>query len=118
MRLPKLFGKVKDTGVEIKLLKEISAKVNELPAELNVHKQIQKVYAARREAVEVNESKIDFATAEALAFATLLHEGYGVRISGQDVERGTFSHRHSKVNDQKVDREKYVPLNKMLSVEE
>lgn len=48
----------------------------------------------------------------------MLHEGYGVRISGQDVERGTFSHRHSKLNDQKIDREKYTPLSKLLSTED
>lgn len=42
---------------------------------------------------------IDFATGEALAFATLLQEGYGVRVSGEDVERATFSHRHAALND-------------------
>lgn len=44
--------------------------------------------------------EVDFATAEQLAFATLVREGYGVRLSGQDVERGTFSHRHAVLHDQ------------------
>lgn len=52
LRLPTLFGRVKDTGVDVALLKEISAKINDLPSDLNVHKTIQKVYSARREAIE------------------------------------------------------------------
>lgn len=48
----------------------------------------------------MDNTGIDFATAEALAFATLLHEGYSVRLSGQDVGRATFSHRHAALNDQ------------------
>lgn len=63
-------------------MKEISAKINDIPSEINVHKTIQKVYAARRESIEQTESKIDYAGAEALAFGSLLYEGYGVRISG------------------------------------
>lgn len=47
---------------------------------------------------------------ESLAFGSLLHEGYGVRLSGQDVERGTFSHRHALISDQKRDVEKHVFL--------
>ena len=50
---------------------------------------------------------------ESLAFATLLHEGYGLRLSGQDVERGTFSHRHSIINDQKNDIPKFNFLKKV-----
>lgn len=61
---------------------------------------IHKIYHARRLSIESGEG-IDFGTAEALAFGTLLEEGYNVRLSGQDVERGTFSHRHSVIVDQK-----------------
>ena len=50
---------------------------------------------------------------ESLAFASLLHEGYGVRLSGQDVERGTFSHRHSLISDQKRDVPKFHFLKKI-----
>ena len=59
---------------------------------------------------DVNEKNIDWATAEALAFASLLADGYGVRLSGQDVGRGTFSQRHSVLRNQK-DNSRYVPLN-------
>jgi len=50
---------------------------------------------------------------ESLAFGTLLHNGYGVRLSGQDVERGTFSHRHAYISDQKKDVPKYFFLKKI-----
>ena len=56
---------------------------------------------------------IDWATAEALAFGSLLVEGYPVRLSGQDCTRGTFSHRHSAVIDQ-LTEERYYPLNNIL----
>ena len=54
---------------------------------------------------------VDWAMAEAVAFGSLLIEGVHVRLSGQDVERGTFSHRHHVLHDQKRDRVTYVPLN-------
>lgn len=57
------------------------------------------------------------ATAEALAFATILRDGYGVRLSGQDVERGTFSQRHSVLIDQK-NQSKYSPISRVISKEE
>ena len=63
----------------------------------------------RRKAIETGEG-IDWATAEALAFATLLDEGYPVRLSGQDCERGTFSQRHSVLIDQENEA-RYMPLN-------
>lgn len=55
-------------------------------------------------------ANIDWGTAEALAFGTLMREGFIIRLSGQDSERGTFSHRHSVLHDQDTS-EKYVPLN-------
>ena len=57
-------------------------------------------------------TKLDWATAEALAFGSLLKEGYNVRISGQDVGRGTFSQRHVMLVDQKTERT-IIPLNRM-----
>merc|ERR1719421_719832 len=71
----------------------------EIPKKFNVHRKVKKIYDNRRKAIETGEG-IDWGTAEALAFATLLREGVHVRLSGQDVERGTFSHRHAVVHDQ------------------
>ena len=64
---------------------------------------------AKRQMIETGEG-IDWATAEALAFGTLLTEGYPVRLSGQDSTRGTFSQRHSGIIDQETE-ERYLPLN-------
>ena len=68
----------------------------------------KEIYNERLESV-INGKNIDWATAESLAFATLLNEGYGVRLSGQDVGRGTFSHRHGVLYDQ-INEKRHVPL--------
>jgi len=77
-------------------------KITTLPIGFNVHPTIKKIFDERVRSMNQNEN-LDWATMESLAFATLLHEGYGVRLSGQDVERGTFSHRHAFVSDQQKD---------------
>ena len=69
------------------------------PADFNVHRTIQRFLDSRKKSVETG-SDIDWATAEALAFGSLLLEGHPVRLSGQDSERGTFSQRHSVLIDQ------------------
>ncbi len=97
------------TGVEIGKLKQLAAKITVTPPGFNVHKTIQRFLDNRRQAVESGEG-IDWATAEALAFAALLDEGYPVRLSGQDSERGTFSQRHSVLIDQETEA-RYIPLN-------
>ena len=71
----------------------ISVAIHKLPEEFTAHKRIKKIYNDRSVSV-LNGVGIDWATAEALAFASLLSEGFGVRLSGQDVGRGTFSQRH------------------------
>ncbi len=58
----------------------------------------------------VKNDSVDWAIGEALAFGSLLGEGIHVRLSGQDVERGTFSHRHQVLHDQKTDGLTYIPL--------
>lgn len=73
---------------------------------------IKKIYDQRKESIEAGTG-IDFATAESLAFGMLLKEGFNVRFSGQDVERGTFSHRHAVLVDQKTNR-KYYPMHSLL----
>lgn len=73
---------------------------------------MKKIYEARRKSIAEGKG-IDWGTAEALAFATLIDEGFHVRISGQDVERGTFSHRHAVVFDQEKDQS-YIPINSII----
>jgi 2-oxoglutarate dehydrogenase E1 component len=89
-------------------IKVIAKEIHTLPEDFNPHKRIQKIYNDRQQSI--NEGKnIDWATAESLAFATLLKDGYGVRLSGQDVGRGTFSHRHAVLYDQENEK-RFVPL--------
>jgi len=97
------------TGADTKKLLKISEKINSAPEKLNLHKTIVKILNSRKEAVK-NGSNIDWSTAEALAFGSLLEEGYPIRLVGQDSGRGTFSQRHSVLRNQK-DNSRYVPLN-------
>jgi 2-oxoglutarate dehydrogenase E1 component len=97
------------TGADTKKLLEISEKINSSSDDLNLHKTIVKILNNRKEAVR-SGSNIDWSTAEALAFGSLLEEGYPVRLVGQDSGRGTFSQRHSVLRNQK-DNSRYIPLN-------
>ena len=97
-----------ETGAPMPLLKEIGHKITDVPADFNIHKTIQRFMENRRKAIETGEG-IDWATAEALAFALTVNEGARVRLSGQDCERGTFSQRHSVLIDQETER-RYKPL--------
>ncbi|KAK9823376.1 hypothetical protein WJX72_002327 [[Myrmecia] bisecta] len=106
-------ARIRNTGVPMDFLKEVGMAITTLPPELTPHRQVKKVYDARRQVVESGEG-VDWGFAEALAFGTLLSEGNHVRLSGQDVERGTFSHRHAVVHDQKTG-EKYTPLQHVFS---
>ena len=108
---PRQKSRVRATGVSVDKLRDIGLKMSTLPKTLNVHKQLEKIFAARKDTIEKGAG-IDWGTAEALAFGTLLLEGNHVRLSGQDVQRGTFSHRHAVVTDQKTG-ENYTPLNKL-----
>jgi len=98
-------GKTSSNEEDIKL---IAKEIHSIPENFTPHKRIKKIYNDRYQSI-VNEQNIDWATAEALAFASLLADGYGVRLSGQDVGRGTFSHRHAVLYDQK-NEERFVPL--------
>jgi len=97
------------TGAELNILSNISKKINIVPSEYNIHKTIGKILDNRKQTVEQGFG-IDWATAEALAFGSLLEEGYPVRLVGQDSGRGTFSQRHSVLRNQ-VDNSRYIPLN-------
>jgi 2-oxoglutarate dehydrogenase E1 component len=97
-----------DTGVAIETLKDVGRRITAIPQDFIAHKTIQRLLQRRREMVETGTG-IDWAMAENLAFATLLNEGFPVRFSGQDSERGTFSQRHSVLIDQETER-RYTPL--------
>lgn len=104
------YANPKETGLDIDSLREIGVLTSSYPEDFNVHKSLVKILAARKSSVENGEG-IDWATAETLAFGSLLLENYPVRLSGQDVERGTFSHRHHVLHDQKVDKRMHEALN-------
>jgi 2-oxoglutarate dehydrogenase E1 component len=96
------------TAVPAPSLRELGLKMTSLPETLNAHPRLRRVIGARRKAIEEGQG-IDWATAEHLALASLLVEGSPVRLSGEDVGRGTFSQRHAVIYDQ-VTEERYVPL--------
>ncbi|MEW6641384.1 MAG: 2-oxoglutarate dehydrogenase E1 component [Pseudomonadota bacterium] len=97
------------TGVDADELKEIGRKITKVPDGFRVHRTVQRFLENRVKAIESGQG-IDWATAEALAFCTLMEEGHRVRLSGQDSERGTFSQRHSVLFDQE-DESRYTPFN-------
>ena len=96
------------TSVKEKTLINVAKKIHAIPSDFNAHRRIKKIYGDRLTSVTKGKG-IDWATSESLALATLLDEGYGVRISGQDVGRGTFSHRHGVLYDQENEN-RFVPL--------
>jgi len=97
-----------DTGIEIEKIKNLGKKLAHIPEGFNAHKTISRIYDARSKMFETGKD-FDWAMAETLAFASLVDEGYGVRLVGQDSVRGTFSQRHAAINDQ-VTGERYYPL--------
>ncbi|MBL8554450.1 MAG: 2-oxoglutarate dehydrogenase E1 component [Phenylobacterium sp.] len=96
------------TGVAKQKLLDLGRKMTTIPERIAVHKTVERVVAGRREAIESGQG-IDWATGEQFAFATLLDQGYPVRLSGQDSVRGTFSQRHSGWVDQQTEAV-YFPL--------
>ena len=97
------------TGVNENTLMSISNKINSLEDQLKVHKTIKKIFSKRHESI-LAKKNIDWSTSEALAFGSLLNEGFPVRLVGQDSGRGTFSQRHSVLRNQD-DNSRYIPLN-------
>lgn len=103
--------KVSATGVPEETLIHIGNRFSQPPpnaAEFIIHKGLLRVLAARKDMVDSRVA--DWALAEAMAFGSLMREGIHVRLSGQDVERGTFSHRHHVLHHQEVDKATYRPL--------
>ena len=97
------------TGVRKSVLQELGIKLCRIPDHFSINPKLAKLFEARSHDL-INDRPIDWATAEQLAFATLLNEKTPIRITGQDVERGTFSHRHAVLHSQ-TDKSIYEPLN-------
>jgi 2-oxoglutarate dehydrogenase E1 component len=102
-----------DTGVTEEKLKELAATLVKVPAGFTPHPRVEALLKRRCEMV-TNAGGIDWGTAETLAFASLLQEGTSVRVSGEDVRRGTFSQRHSVLFDVKTERT-FSPLSTVAS---
>ncbi len=96
------------TSISVKLFESLGRTLTTIPESLHIHKTLARVIDAKREMFAQGDG-FDWATAEALAFGSLVTEGFGVRLSGQDSGRGTFSQRHAMWIDQQ-DEHKYIPL--------
>ncbi|KAL0968739.1 hypothetical protein UPYG_G00271080 [Umbra pygmaea] len=99
-----------DTGLPSPLLQYVGAKSVDIPKEIKLHSHLAKMHVAGRRAKVENGTNLDWSTAEAMAFGSLLCQGFHIRISGQDVGRGTFSQRHAMVVCQDTD-DMFIPLN-------
>uniref|UniRef100_A0AC35TYH7 Oxoglutarate dehydrogenase (succinyl-transferring) n=1 Tax=Rhabditophanes sp. KR3021 TaxID=114890 RepID=A0AC35TYH7_9BILA len=100
---------VPSTGIDKGSVDLIMSKFCSVPEGFNLHRGLDRTLKGRTQMLQ--ENSVDWAIGEALAFGSLLKEGTHVRLSGQDVERGTFSHRHHVLHDQKIDQKTYNPLN-------
>lgn len=109
---PEQLSRIRNTGVKPEILKNVGKAITSIPETFKPHRAVKRVYDQRAQMIETEEG-VDWAVGEALAFATLLVEGNHVRLSGQDVERGTFSHRHSVLHDQETG-ERYCPLDHVI----
>ncbi|AIL62762.1 2-oxoglutarate dehydrogenase E1 component [Pseudomonas alkylphenolica] len=97
-----------DTRFDLKTLQELSAKLLELPEGFVVQRQVSKIYEDRQK-MQAGGLPINWGYAETMAYATLAFEGHPIRMTGQDIGRGTFSHRHAVLHNQK-DASTYIPL--------
>ena len=100
-----------ETGVALDRLRALGTKICDIPDRINANRKVLRVFRKRMEAMESGKG-VDWATAESLAFASLLTEKTPVRLSGQDSGRGTFSQRHAVVVDQETER-RHIPLNEV-----
>ena len=100
------------TGVEKSLLEHVAIQSCSYPSDFSPHPNLARILKGRMKTIQDGDG-IDWATAEAAAFGTLLAEGNHVRLSGQDVERGTFSQRHALLHDQTTEKQ-HVPLNDLV----
>ncbi|MEE1920566.1 2-oxoglutarate dehydrogenase E1 component [Pseudomonas sp. 148P] len=101
-----------DTRFDLKTLQELSAKLLELPEGFVVQRQVSKIYEDRQK-MQAGGLPINWGYAETMAYATLQFEGHPIRMTGQDIGRGTFSHRHAVLHSQK-DASTYIPLQNLF----
>ncbi|MEX0769562.1 MAG: multifunctional oxoglutarate decarboxylase/oxoglutarate dehydrogenase thiamine pyrophosphate-binding subunit/dihydrolipoyllysine-residue succinyltransferase subunit [Balneolaceae bacterium] len=101
-----------DTTYSVEELKDIAIRLNTVPKDFDANPKLLRQLAKRAELVEKNEKKLDWGFAEALAFGSLLKSGITVRLTGQDAERGTFSHRHAVLHGTNTDQ-RFIPLNNL-----
>jgi len=102
-----------DTRFDLKTLQELSAKLMELPEGFVVQRQVQKIYEDRQK-MQAGGLPINWGYSETMAYATLAFEGHPIRMTGQDIGRGTFSHRHAVLHNQK-DAGTYIPLQNLYA---
>ncbi len=102
-----------DTTVTLKTIKSLSKRLQTLPQDFVLHPIVKRLFD-EREKMASGDIPINWGFAETMAYATLLHEGYGVRLSGQDCGRGTFAHRHAAIHDMKTGKV-MVPLEEVAS---
>lgn len=106
-----MHNSISNSGVDKSTLLEIGLQSVSIPDDFNVHERLQRTHIQARQKALKNEKdiQIDWATAESMAFGSLLLEGHNIRLAGQDCRRGTFSQRHATLVDQK-DESHYTPL--------
>ncbi len=97
-----------DTSIDLATLKKLSAQLLTLPKDFTLHSAVNRLLTDR-EKMTTGELPINWGYAETMAYASLLNEGYGVRLSGQDSGRGTFAHRHAVLHDAETGAD-YIPL--------
>lgn len=102
-----------ETGVKKATLQDLAQRLQKVPDGFELHPRVQKIMQDRQKMVG-EEKSLDWGMAETLAYATLINDGYPVRMSGQDSGRGTFFHRHATLHDQNS-REVYVPLRNLFA---
>ncbi|MCY4426234.1 MAG: 2-oxoglutarate dehydrogenase E1 component, partial [Halieaceae bacterium] len=100
-----------DTSVSLPTLQRLAHDVNQAPVGVPLHRQVNRILEDRRK-MGAGALAVNWGFAEIMAYATLLQEGYPVRLTGQDVGRGTFSHRHAVLHNQK-DGSIHIPLQKI-----
>ena len=113
---PYLGGRWRDpvsTHIPDQTIERLGLKMSEIPADFEVHRSVERIYAARREMAR-GERPMDWGFAETLAYASLLEAGYSIRMSGQDCQRGTFFHRHAVLHHQSLPGD-WIPLQNLFA---